>query len=117
MTREFVDTLDEALRRGVDVYIGYGLGESDEHERPWDKEARSELERIAEGRERFTFKRPGDTYAKVLIKDQEFFVITSFSWLSFKGSQNQTFREEWGTLVAVPSVAEDCFQQMVRRFG
>jgi len=44
-------------------------------------------------------------------------VIASFNWLSFKGSQNQTFREEWGTLVAVPSVAEDYFQQMVRRFG
>ena len=44
-------------------------------------------------------------------------MIASFNWLSFKGSQNQTFREEWGTLVAVPSVAEDYFQQMVRRFG
>ena len=116
VTREFVETLGEALKRGVNVYIGYGLGESDVKEKPWDKEARSELARLAEGRGRFTFKRLGDTHAKVLIKDQEFFVITSFNWLSFRGNQNQTFREEWGTLVAVPSVVEEYFQQMVGRF-
>ena len=117
VTREFVETLDKALHRGVGIYVGYGLGEVDENERPWDKQAREELEKLAERHPHFAFNRLGNTHAKVLIKDQEFFVITSFNWLSFRGNQNQTFREEWGALVAVPSVVENYFQQMIKRFN
>ena len=49
--------------------------------------------------------------------DRIFFVISSFNWLSFRGDQNQTFREEWGTLVTIPSVVDEYFQQMAKRFA
>ena len=116
VTRRFVDTIRESLNRGVRIYIGYGLSEEDKDEKTWDKDARTELEKLAERFEGFTFQLLGNTHAKVLIKDREFFVISSFNWLSFRGDPNRTFREEWGTLVAIPSVVEEYFQQMVRRF-
>ena len=46
--------------------------------------------------------------------DRIFFVI---SRLSFRGDQNQTSREEWGTLVTIPFVVDEYFQQMVKRFA
>jgi hypothetical protein len=36
----------------------------------------------------------GDTHAKVLIKDSDFSVVSSFNWLSFKGDPSRTFRDE-----------------------
>lgn len=114
----FIKALRQALGRGVTVYLGYGLGETDEGEAQWDKDARGDLEKLAkEFPQRFKLKRLGDTHAKVLIKDGDYFVITSFNWLSFKGNPHQTFREEWGTLVGVRSVVEDYFQKMALRFG
>ena len=117
VTRQFVDDIRRALDRGVEVYIGYGLGGSDGNEGRADEEARKELGKLAEAREEFAFKRLGDTHAKVLIKDRDFFVISSFNWLSFRGDANRTFREEWGALVGIPGVVDDYFRRMVRRFG
>lgn len=114
---EFMRTLQKTLGRGVTVYIGYGLGDADEGEKNWDKEARKELERLADSSARFCLKRTGDTHAKVLIKDHEFFVISSFNWLSFKGDPHRTFREEWGTLVSIPEVVDKYFNEMVARFS
>ena len=37
-----------------------------------------------------------NTHEKVLIKDNEYMVITSFNWLSFKGDPNKGFRQETG---------------------
>ncbi len=116
VNREFVKALQKTLGRGVSVYIGYGLGDEDEGEREWDTEAREELERLAETSERFFLKRSGDTHAKVLIKDHEFFIISSFNWLSFKGDPHRTFREEWGTLVSIPKAVDEYFEKMVARF-
>ena len=116
VTREFVRAIRQALNRGVRVYVGYGLGESDKNEKRRDVEAREELERLAVERELFVFRRLGNTHAKILIMDRSFFVISSFNWLSFKGNPNQTFREEWGTLVAVPSIVDEYFQRIVERF-
>ena len=117
VTPDFVETIRHALDRGVSVYVGYGLGEEDKKEKQWDEDARKELERLAEGRKNFILRRLGNTHAKVLVKDREFFVISSFNWLSFKGDPNHTFREEWGTLVGIPSVVDEYFEKMVKRFS
>jgi hypothetical protein len=113
---DFIKLLGKALKRGVTIYIGYGLG-GDEGDKQSDLEARQELEKLANSSERFILKRTGYSHAKVLIKDCEYFVITSFNWLSFRGDLQRTFREEWGTLVCIPSMVEDYFRQMVERFG
>lgn len=36
----------------------------------------------------------GDTHAKVLISDSSWAIVTSFNWLSFKGSRKLEFRDE-----------------------
>jgi hypothetical protein len=49
-------------------------------------------------------------------KDSEFFVVTSFNWLSFRGDPRRPFREEWGTLVRDPALVEEFYQEMLKRF-
>lgn len=90
------------------------FGEDDGEESDWDREAKQELEVLAKQSKLLFLQRLGDTHAKVFIKDTEFFVSTSFNWLSFRGDLNQTFREEWGTYVGVSTMVNDYHNRMVR---
>jgi len=116
VTKEFLKSLEDAVKRGATVYIGHGLGDADQEEKAWDRDARSELEALSKEHEGLHVKRLGDTHAKILIKDHDFFVISSFNWLSFKGDPKRTFREEWGTYVGIRGLVDKFFEQMKTRF-
>lgn len=112
----FLQSLRRACNRGVEISIGYGLGD-DPGERPQDKEARQALEKLSEELESLVLRRLGDTHAKVLVKDSEFFVITSFNWLSFRGDSSKPFREEWGTMVRDSALVDEFYTEIIGRFG
>lgn len=113
----FLDGLRKACVRGVKISIGFGLGESDLGERPSDTEARRKLERLSEECALLDVRRLGDTHAKVLVKDSEFYVVTSFNWLSFRGDPSKPFREEWGTLIRDANLVDQFYEQIIKRFG
>jgi hypothetical protein len=109
---DFLKTLETRLREGVDVYIGYGIGQvPNKDEMPVQK-----LQALADKYKNMTFKFLGDTHAKILIKDNDWYIITSFNWLSFRGDPNRTFREEWGTLVSDSHMVETFFKKIRQRF-
>lgn len=110
--KKFLQTLTARLKQGIDVFIGYGLGLEEKEIR-----AVKQLERLSTEFPNFHFLRLGDTHAKILIQDDEWFVTTSFNWLSFRGDPKRTFREEWGTRVSVPETVADYAQKILRRFN
>lgn len=113
----FLGRLDKLLRAGVDVYIGYGLDDRNKQKaRRKENSAERALENLAAKHRNFRFRRLGDTHAKVLIKDSDYYVITSFNWLSFRGDPNRTFREEWGNRVSIAEVVDTYFQEISKRF-
>jgi hypothetical protein len=113
----FVRKLEQLLRNGVQVYIGYGISEQPtENPHPPDEAAVKDLQRLATRYSNFIFMRLGNTHAKVLIKDSEFAAITSFNWLSFKGDPNKAFRDEQGTVMQVPDLVEQKFSELISRF-
>ena len=116
VSREFLKQLELTLERGIRIYVGYGLGEDSNHIEK-DNTAIEGLQRLDRQHVGFTLKRFGDTHAKILIKDREFFVTSSFNWLSFRGDPNRTFREEFGTFVGIPEIVEEFFDTIIRRFG
>lgn len=107
----FIRRLRLCIQRGVKVHIGYGIGDDDR-----ESNAIRELRKIAAEDDRLVFKNFGDTHAKVLIKDDDWFVTTSFNWLSFKGDPKRAFREEWGTQVALRGVVVRYAAEMIERF-
>ena len=114
---KFLDHLRRLLKAGVDVYIGYGLDDRNrEKAGRGDNPAERALNKLAEENLNFRFRRLGDTHAKVLIKDSDYYVITSFNWLSFRGDPNRTFREEWGNRVSIAEIVDDYFQKLSERF-
>lgn len=116
VTPEFIKRLDRLCSRGVAVTIGYGLGKKDQDERPPDARAREALEALNERFANCVVQRLGDTHAKVLIKDRDFYVITSFNWLSFQGERDRTFREELGALVPIIQQVDSFYERCLQRF-
>jgi hypothetical protein len=113
----FIQKIENLLRRGVQVWIGYGIAEDeDEGMNRYDVQAEEKLQELADKYDSFSFKRLGDTHAKVLISDTNFVVITSFNWLSFKGDPKRTFRDERGIWVSIPQVINAEFDSLVKRF-
>lgn len=112
--RHFLSTLEECLERGVRVSIGYGI---DDGRETFDRDRAAEraLAELAERYERLRLTRLGDTHAKVLLVDRQFVVVTSFNWLSFRGDPNRPFRDERGTLVAVPEEVDRIYDEYIRR--
>ncbi len=113
--RPFLSRLDALLQRGVRVYIGFGLGQVEE-----DKEKQNrvvgQLEELAVKYDGFSIRRLGDTHAKVLLSDRVFGVVTSFNWLSFRGAQNRTFRDERGIFFSKPDLIDSLFNDYLTRF-
>lgn len=115
--------LEELLRRGVEVFIGFGITERG----PDDRKARQGdqtlgwLQRKAEQYRNLHVVRLGDTHAKVLLMDDRFVVVGSFNWMSFGGfdrNENgvRVVREELSTVVTVPAMIEQMFQRFRSRF-
>lgn len=114
--KEFMDKLRTALRRGVEVYIGYGISRDGDNDRPADKAAEEKLQKLSTQFGNFVFRRLGDTHAKVLICDSTFIVTGSFNWLSFRGDPDRTFRDEQSTLVEIPEHIDEVFREQLKRF-
>ncbi len=81
---EIINHIKNALQRNTKVIIGYGFPEKEYSN---DKKVLDLLKSFQnEPNGKYLYlKELGDTHDKVLIKDDEFMVITSFNWLSFKG--------------------------------
>ena len=112
----FFRRLADCLRRGGEVAIGFGIGREESGERDADRQARESLEALAKSFTNFRLVRKGNTHAKVLLVEDEYFVTTSFNWLSFSGDPRQPMREEEGTMVEDASVVNAYYDKLIARF-
>lgn len=116
--KRFLQEFENLLKRRVEVFIGYGLGENDNDKKyQSDIQAEKNIQKLAnQYKENFKLKRLGNTHAKILISDTKFAVTTSFNWLSFRGDRDRTFRDERGTLVSDPQKIDELFDSYRAQF-
>jgi len=112
--KRFIDLIRGRLKSGVDIFIGYGLDER-EDESPIATSAEMDLIEESKQNKGLCMRRLGDTHAKVLIKDDEYMITTSFNWLSFRGNPNRRFREEWGTFIGIREMIDKQFEWFKKR--
>lgn len=93
--REFLDNMSSAAKRGVEIHIGYGI---DLQGSDCDIDALEKLEKLAKQYKNVHLACLGSTHAKILIWDNNQ-ITTSFNWLSFRGDQDRTYRQEVGLLL------------------
>ena len=94
MNNEILGRIERALQRGTRVIIGYGISEKEDSDR-WILQRLTDILKKMYG-DKLLLVKLSNTHEKVLIKDNEYMVITSFNWLSFKGDPNKGFRQETG---------------------
>jgi len=94
LNNEILGRIERALRRNTQIIIGYGISEKEDSDK-WILQRLSDIKSKPYGKYLYLIKL-SNTHEKVLIKDNEYMVITSFNWLSFKGDPNKGFRQETG---------------------
>jgi phosphatidylserine/phosphatidylglycerophosphate/cardiolipin synthase-like enzyme len=143
MNAELFEAMKKALRRGVNVDIGWGMPEREDDERErkksmsnrqllvqlkqlekqMDDEAKA-AERVILGPERhkhgketgkLRVVRLGDTHEKILIVDERWSIATSFNWLSFRGDPNRGLRNEVGYMVKEPKLVREHAGEVMAR--
>jgi hypothetical protein len=107
----FLSKLEILLRKGVQVYIGYGIGDG-----KGDPKPTARLQELSERYPNLKFKNFGNTHAKLLLYDRVCVTLGSFNWLSFKGDPDSTFRDEQSFLVSIPEVIEGKFNEQVQNW-
>lgn len=107
----FIKRIENLLKSGVEVFIGYGIG--DKKCDPWPIR---QFQNLVKRYRNFYFRDFGNTHAKVLISDSRFYVMGSFNWLSFRGDPAATFRDEQSIKVSVPQLIEQTFIEQKQRF-
>lgn len=114
---DFLVSVEQALERGVEFFLGWGMSAKEEGRGDADKEVLRKLTALSKRYKNFHLNRLGRTHAKVLICDRRFIVVTSFNWLSFKGDPKRTFRDERGTMVTIESHIDQQFDDLSSRFS
>lgn len=103
VNNRFIDKLHAMARRGVVCHIGYGITPDA------DASHRNRIEDLNNWASKFpnvVVGCVGNTHAKILICDGEW-VNGSFNWLSFRGDQGRTYRQEICTLIPSGQKAVD----------
>lgn len=117
VNRDLIDKLKRALRRGVLIYIGYGIAqEMERRNQGAELSAEASLKRLAAEATGLNLARFGDTHAKVLAWDSSCVVNTSFNWLSFKGDRSRGYRDERGIAVSNAAAVDQQFRDYLHRF-
>lgn len=100
----FMASLEALLKADVHVHIGYGIEKADGNGKrnvANDKadispRAEADLRKLSERYKNFHFVHVGNTHRKSLVCDDQFAVVTSFNWLSYKGDSRGSPRDERG---------------------
>lgn len=94
LNSDIIGRIEKALQRKTSIIIGYGMSLKEDNDE-WILNKLNTIKKKTYGKNLHII-RLSNTHEKVLIKDNEFLVITSFNWLSFKGDPQKGFRQETG---------------------
>lgn len=105
VTVQWVNRL-ERLARGADVTIFWGFGQNEKT----DQTAIADLYTAAQRSGRLAIVKVDGTHAKILVGDN-FYIKTSFNWLSFRGDRSRKYRQEEGDLVQDQVLADGAYHK------
>ena len=113
VNEDFRYKLEQLLKRGVSVTIGWGFGTDRESEKSKNhSSALRRLQKLTNHYKNFNFVKLDESHAKVLIYDDTY-IATSFNWLSFKGDKNLTYRTEIGEKRTNKKAVDDRYKFMI----
>jgi hypothetical protein len=104
VTKEWIRQLERLAHR-CPVTIAWGYEDN-----PKIDSALAGLHAAAGRKNQLAVVRLKNTHAKVLVGD-DFYVTTSFNWLSFRGDSSRRYRMEEGTLIRDRALADQAYER------
>ncbi|MEQ9410693.1 MAG: phospholipase D-like domain-containing protein [Fuerstiella sp.] len=91
----FIERLEGCLKRGVQVWIGFGFGDGGKRERYDWTDAEDALKQLRKRyKKQFILHDLKNSHEKILIVDDAYVVVGSYNWLSFQQDKNSKYRRE-----------------------
>ncbi len=112
---EVIRLIEGALQRKTKIIIGYGISKKEDSDK-WILNQLEGIQKKSYGKN-LQLIRLSNTHEKVLIKDDDYMVITSFNWLSFKGDPQKSFRQETGYYITSKDAIKDMKTNLSNRMG
>jgi len=114
VSRIFIERIERLLKKNVQVVIAWGFGTDRDSEA--NKSSKWPLGQLLKLSEKypnnFKFIKMNESHAKVLISD-DFYIATSFNWLSYRGDKRMKYRTEFGEMRTAPEIVENRFALMM----
>jgi PLD-like domain len=110
VNNDFLSNLESTLKRKIKVYIFYGMKQKSGWGQQNDTAAIKELNNLAYNYNNFDFKEVQNTHRKIIVCDNNFGIVTSFNFLSFRADPNLTYRDELGVILRDKDTVESLFQ-------
>jgi hypothetical protein len=107
---EFLSTLEDTLKRKIQVYILYGIKQKSGFGQQNDLSAIKKLENLANYYKNLQFEKVKNTHRKIIVCDNRFSIVTSFNFLSFRADPSLTYRDELGVILRDKETIESLFQ-------
>lgn len=102
------------LNRGGKLYVGYGYPKDTDRKRKMTKQTIDQMRRKL-GTKSFFPVNLADTHEKILICDEQFVVIGSYNWLSFRGDRKRGFTSETSVCIEDPHFVSDMKKRVMWR--
>lgn len=115
VNNEVILLIEKALQRKVKVIIGYGISEEQDSD-PKIVKRLEDMHKKKHGKY-LDIVSLNNTHEKVLICDDDFLVITSFNWLSFRGDPKFGFRQETGYYTEIKEGIKGMKNNLSQRMG
>lgn len=115
LNQEVLSLIEKALQKKVQIVIGYGISDQQDS----DPKILNQLQKMSnkEYGRYLQIINLNNTHEKVLICDNDFLVITSFNWLSFKGDPKFGFRQETGYYTEIEEGIKKMKENLSQRMG
>ena len=96
----FIESLQCCLRRGVEVWVGFGFDDKVKRGRYDWSYAEEALKDLRRKNKKLMFLHDfKNSHEKLLIKDDEYVIVGSYNWLSFEQERGSSYRRENALLV------------------
>jgi predicted transcriptional regulator len=106
VNQEFLSTLEETLKRRVQINIIYGYKETPGSMKN-DIWSINQLHNLMHNYKNLNFQKTANSHRKQIVCDDKFAIVTSFNFLSFRADPNLTYRDELGVVLRDKQTIED----------
>lgn len=92
---DFYSKINKLVNSGADVYLAYEDDDSLAHTNSW-----ASIIDLSKTNKKLTLCKSENLSANILVKDNEYYVITNFPFLSYKGNTKKKIADTWGNYVS-----------------